>query len=586
MRWIILALSLGASITSIIHGVFMLFGSLSMGSAPEGASAILLASLPIVSAVSALIGGIVAFTPSRWGASFLFLATVLCAFAPKEFWIYGGIYFVGAVFCIFLRPNDGYADYDYDFDYDDEDRDRRGPYDDEDDDLDDDLDRRMERRSLASRPAQSRPVATPDAQRVRQRVSKVCPACLATVATEHRFCPYCGEPLHVPTRAPQEPIVPERPVEERSVEPIPTSLEPQPSSWPQDEQDVHEPLAARAAPLSIVEPALSREASLTSAEDEEGSFGYTEHPRPSSTRKVVVRPERDGDAPPRRPVDIEPDTSYQEFKRYARQGKRRRRSTGRRILSLLLLFLAVGGALWSLLGLRKLPEEELPRELQPVDTPPAKSEDIVLAVSEGTTDVVEEGLPHFTPDLTLRRGVVTGDKVRLREDHSTSSKELGRLTLGTQIELLDVWSDQRYPWYRLRSQGRTGWMRGDYVQPLGGALPSGYANALLASFGRDRAAMVDRLGAPSKEQGDVTEWNGMSARFDGGEIVQLRLSAARHELINGLKTGIGKAALFQILGYPASLSQKQLRYGEGSTGVTIQLNKDDIVQTITIDRIR
>ena len=30
MSWIILAITLGAAITSIIHGVFMLFGSLSV----------------------------------------------------------------------------------------------------------------------------------------------------------------------------------------------------------------------------------------------------------------------------------------------------------------------------------------------------------------------------------------------------------------------------------------------------------------------------------------------------------------------------------------------------------------------------
>ena len=103
MRWIILALSLGASITSIIHGVFMLFGSLSIGSGPVVLSSIWLASLPIISAIAALIGGIVAFSGSRWGALFLAIATVLCAFAPREIWIYGGLYCLAAIFCFFLR---------------------------------------------------------------------------------------------------------------------------------------------------------------------------------------------------------------------------------------------------------------------------------------------------------------------------------------------------------------------------------------------------------------------------------------------------------------------------------------------------
>ena len=55
MSWIILALTLGASITSIIHGVFMLFGSLSVtGGAIIGIPNTLLASLPVISAVIAL----------------------------------------------------------------------------------------------------------------------------------------------------------------------------------------------------------------------------------------------------------------------------------------------------------------------------------------------------------------------------------------------------------------------------------------------------------------------------------------------------------------------------------------------------
>ncbi|MBR1672318.1 MAG: hypothetical protein IJ702_05280, partial [Fretibacterium sp.] len=119
MRWIILALSLGASVTSIIHGVFMLFGSLSIGAGPVGLSAIWLASLPIISAISALIGGIVAFSGSRWGALFLALATVLCAFAPRDIWIYGALYCVGALLCIFLRPHQEHVDYYYD-DYDED----------------------------------------------------------------------------------------------------------------------------------------------------------------------------------------------------------------------------------------------------------------------------------------------------------------------------------------------------------------------------------------------------------------------------------------------------------------------------------
>ena len=134
MRWIILALSMGAAITSMIHGVFMLFGSLS--GTGVGDMSLWLASLPLISAVIALIGGIVAFNESRWGALFLFAATAMCAFSSKDVWIYGGLYLLAALLCFFLHPRSDFADYDYEDDYDDDEDDEDDE--DEDDDEDDD----------------------------------------------------------------------------------------------------------------------------------------------------------------------------------------------------------------------------------------------------------------------------------------------------------------------------------------------------------------------------------------------------------------------------------------------------------------
>ena len=93
MSWIVLALTLGASITSIIHGVFMLFGSLTVsGGVIQGIPSTILASLPVISAIFALIGGITAFNLHKWGALFLFIAMGLCV-PSRDMWLYGGIYF-------------------------------------------------------------------------------------------------------------------------------------------------------------------------------------------------------------------------------------------------------------------------------------------------------------------------------------------------------------------------------------------------------------------------------------------------------------------------------------------------------------
>ncbi|MBQ3645307.1 MAG: hypothetical protein II960_01760, partial [Synergistaceae bacterium] len=118
MSWIILALTLGASITSIIHGVFMLFGSLTIsGGSLFGIPSTMLASLPIISAAFALIGGIIAFNKSKWGALFLFIAGGLCV-PSRDTWIYGGIYFLAGILCFLLRPDkhDEYQNILYDDD--------------------------------------------------------------------------------------------------------------------------------------------------------------------------------------------------------------------------------------------------------------------------------------------------------------------------------------------------------------------------------------------------------------------------------------------------------------------------------------
>ena len=75
MRWIILALSLGVFVMSMIHSVFVLFGffPVSAGALPA-LPAWMVGGLTIVSVVLALIGGVIAFKRNRMGNIFLILA--------------------------------------------------------------------------------------------------------------------------------------------------------------------------------------------------------------------------------------------------------------------------------------------------------------------------------------------------------------------------------------------------------------------------------------------------------------------------------------------------------------------------------
>ena len=576
MRWIILALSLGASVTSIIHGVFMLFGSLSIGAGPVGLSAIWLASLPIISAISALIGGIVAFSGSRWGALFLALATVLCAFAPRDIWIYGALYCVGALLCIFLRPHQEHVDYYYD-DYDEDGQD--GMEGEDEEDYEEMYERRMARgsskRGMEREPL---PPAPETPSKVRRRTSKTCPYCGATVAIEHRFCPECGESLHIPAHAPVP--APEEP-EERPEDAVAAASAP-------EEPLLSQPIPS-VKPLSIIEPSpLPRE---EAEENFQENFQTAVPTKPAQVHKVFVRPDREEMELPRRPINIDPDMSYQQFAQYThnRRGKYRRRSVGRRVLSILLLIGAVGGALWFLLGLRKLPEGELPPAVRP--TPPAAEErpDDVLVQPVQPKAAVADELPSFTPDRSPKSGIITRTNVNMRADHTTSSKKVATLSQNTRFSILESWSGPDYPWYRIRTQtqNREGWVRGDLLQLLGGELPTGYTNALLRSCGKNQTELSEKLGQPSKSTNTTMEWSGLSATLRGDDVSRLRLSNSRHELKNGLKVGMSQTALLQIMGYPSSVSQRQTQYNEGGkAGVNIQLSRDGLIQTITVNEIQ
>ncbi|MBR0203700.1 MAG: SH3 domain-containing protein [Synergistaceae bacterium] len=642
MSWIILALTLGASITSIIHGVFMLFGSLSItaGGALIGMPSTLLASLPIIAAVFALIGGIIAFNQSKWGALFLFTAAGICAPA-RDTWLYAGLYFFAALFCFFLKKKDNYIyggdDYD-DLDPNsgldpdsDTDQDlesasdfgiyppKRGQADEGDfyyeeqivprqpklqinpDTLVEDNEPEVISRFQAVPPANEQPV------KVRTRPSKTCPTCGMNVARDAKFCSQCGTKLFV---APE--VMAEKPSLELGLEH---------EHEQEDALDFHSSTGINNNANDInnnsnadadndnnnnmemeTEMETMDYAYRVSLNDAGGRHGEQRFRAQGQGRKARKNPAMSDDAA----------SSYRDFSdsKYSKRGKKRRRSPFRRVLSILLLVGAVGGALYFLLGLRKLPPGDLPPIAKPevvrVNTnnndprPPARDVNNDMNIVEPVDVVVAENiLPNFTPNRTPTSGVITGNGVNVRADHSTSSARVTRLSNGTKVEVTDSWTGRsgnlNGTWYNIRTGGKDGWVYGQYMQALGSGLPAGYSNGLLKSFGNNKAQLIETLGQPSKSSNTSAEWQGLTATLKGDDITRIRLSSSRHELQNGLKVGMSQTALLQIMGFPSSVNKNTMNYNEGSsasasastsTGVSVVLDRSNLITSITVNAVK
>lgn len=590
MIWIILALTLGATITSIIHGVFMLFGSLTIsGSALPGIPSTMLAILPIISAIFALIGGIIAFNQSKWGALFLFLAMGLSV-PSRDTWLYGGLYFIAGLCCFFLKGNsdDGYAETYEDYDVDDGDQAATYGYDNVEQEFYYEPSEQMQIPEPDLRPAdgdmltaQAAPQPNNEPPRLRRRMSKSCPECGAVVSRDAFYCPTCGAKLFV---------VPDEHNDERARGPV---LEHAPLDTGDNMVSVNEQLFAPAdepyaAPLTYngneegVMPVGAENQAMESMDVEEGVTAVNH-------RKIVSRAN-------------EAAVSYAEFSRYANRGKKRRKSFGRKILSMLLLVGAVGGALYFLLGLRKLPPGELPPIARPEvvpstrtggepvkavsrqEQPPTIAEPEVVAIADNT-------LPNFAPERTPRNGAIIGSNVNVRADHTTSSSRVTRLNVGTRVEVLDTFNVQGGQhsgiWYNIRTGGKEGWVYGRYLQPLGSGLPTGYSAALLKTFGSNKGQLIESLGQPSRSTSSSVEWSGLTATLKGDEITRLRLNNASRELQNGLKVGMSQTALLQVMGYPSSVNGQTLNYNEnGKTGISVQLDRNSAISTITINELK
>ena len=593
MRWIVLALSLGAAIMSMIHGVIAML--LSSGEAAQSAGASgsaftwLTGILLIVSAVFALIGGILAFNRRRVGGIFLVIAALICLFAHRETRIYGGIYLMGGVLSFFCRRTAAYEDYD---DY-EEDEDYEEEDEDENDGEREDFHpfsygRRRERAAKIKVNKEEYDAGGPVVSRfdepVRVRSSKVCPACGASVGIDHKFCHTCGGPLHT-----------SRQIEEADVEPSSDSS-PSPVFLSVEEKEPlrEEPMAYRE--FQTVFPTDSRPETdeedmplLDEDEDEADEPGPLDEPvEYTSPHKVFVKPTKDEQPVPKRPLIINPDNSYQEFSNYTRRRKRRNYSLLRRILGPLILLLAVGGTAWFLLGLRKVPEPDLPVPL-PDPTPVVQDQPAVAHTEEPENRDVLSMLRVDSP----ARGVVIGTNVNVRPDHSTAGASIARLNSDARVDILERWEgtsgNLSGPWYRIRFSGREGWVYGQYCQPLDArdaTLPAGYTAALLRTFGADKTAITGQLGQPTRQTATTLTWSGLTANLKAdGEITRLQATSAKHVLANGVAVGITEEVLYKNVGYPSDYKSGQLRYLEGNgQGMSVRM-QNGRVQSISVGNI-
>ena len=614
MSWVILALTLGASITSIIHGVFMLFGSLSVNSgALFEVSETILACLPVVSAIFALIGGIVAFNRSKWGALFIFIAAGLCV-PSKDTWLYGGIYFFAMLLCFFIK-REKHDEYD-DLFFDEEEQpdnvaqshapqyyfgNESENYEQEENEIDylqgGYPEPKTELDTLINAPVLDAGLTAPavnivnnEAPKLRRRMLKTCPTCGATVSRDARFCSTCGTTLLVPA---------EELIEAQNAEPAINEV---------NEINIGGTVSAPLETGTEINFAVKNTDTNLNLNDGDDMS--------AQTAKLFVKPRKDyqdfDSSRQRTGSSIDAAaSSYQEFSKYTRRAKKRKRSTGRKFLSMLFLVAAVGGALYFLLGLRKLPPGDLPpvartavinanrnennvaqtsgqnsQNSQPSQSAIAVQEDIAVP----GRNLAENILPDFTPEREPKSGIVVGSNVNVRTDHSTSSNRVTRLSVNSKIDIIGTYNvtSGQYQgiWYNVITGGKEGWIYGRYVQPTGSGLPSGYSNVLLKTFGSNKTQLLDTLGQPTRSSSTSAEWQGLTATLKGEDITRLRITNAKHELQNGLKVGMSQTALLQIMGYPSGVSNKILQYNEGSkTGISVQLDKNNAISSITVNQI-
>lgn len=704
MRWIVLALSIGTSVTSIIHGVFELLLSLPVHGAAEGNFKWLTGAALILSALLALTGGLIAFSRRRWGGVLLVVPALICFFVHPDIRIYGGLYLLGGIFAFFVKHENEYDEEDYgdydnydDEEYDDDDYDFEDEYnqegnkvfrleknDDEDEQFLDEaipnvgnVRKRTSRVAAASVSTQSpeKTILSQDQtlseQKVRVRSSKYCPACGAIAAINHRFCPSCGTQLHVPPEY-SEQVSSEEPAFSGEPASAPVAAVPMASSVTEitkesllnetgltseyaehaekDEPTAvtfQEPSSKAANPFEKIQILLDEipdkvkkdadapserllvkprsvlgDDDLISELNQEKSQGFNEENsfevRPEGVRpdefsqadkegynekenknhKVFVTPFKEEEPIPTQPLMISPDNSYKDFHNYSRRQKRRSRSVLRRVLGVVFLLSLMVGITWFLLGLRKLPPDELPKapeekvvQTEKTDVPPKVPPSNVIAepIAKGHSENI---LTQLLVGELPKRGVVFGSGVNFRESHVRTSKSLARLGSGVSAELLDSWDDPANTaetWYNIRTgDKKEGWIHGAYFVPLREkdviSLPEGYTAALTESFGLTKSDAVAKFGTPAKSAKNSLAWKGLTMSLSAdGKVTKVQITDSKYAFSNKVSVGLSSLELYKIMGYPSGLTGSQIRYIEkGKTGVSVGL-KDGKIQSVTLD---
>ena len=550
MRWIVLALSLGAAIVSLIHGVMSV---LTGGGPPD--FTLMTSVLLLLSVFIALTGAILAFNRRKAGGIFIIVAALICLLAHGSTRHYGIVYIIAGALAFAIRGSSEY-EYEYDDEYDE--RDEYGDDDEEDDDEERIVSsrqrggRREERASAIKADREELSLNDDGFHRVGEsrRSSKVCPACGASTGIDHKFCYTCGGPLHAMRMSNAEP----------------------------NGLGADTPLTRK---ISSAFKDFKMVSTVDEPEEEDDDLQDEEPEKPVS-HKVFIKSsdesEDEFDA-----LLIEPDDSYQEFSRYTNRRKKKRISTVRRILAPLILLLAIGGAAWLLIGMgtRVPPPVQPPPPInggEPVDPlpPPPPSPLVLLQIQPPT------------------RGIVTGSNVNIRPTNAATGTVVTRLTAGARADIIDQRpGPAQHPgmWLNIRFNGRTGWIYGQFFQALDGrqaTLPNGYTDALLNYFGLDRDELIDMLGQPTQQSPTAMSWPGLTAELSGDDVIRLQITGSMHVLANGVAVGTSEATLYSRIGHPSDSSAGQLFYIEDAPGarrgIAIRLHNGN-VQSITVGNI-
>ncbi|GHS92838.1 hypothetical protein AGMMS50276_01670 [Synergistales bacterium] len=580
MNWMVLILSLGAMIMSVIHGVMALL--LSSGGAAQAGSpfTVITGGLLLLSALFALVGGGMAFAKRRFGGFLLLISAAICFLAHADTRVYAYFYVGAGVLAFFCRRKDVYEYYeDDDEDEDDIEEDSNEPEWQKDTEAEDDEEEapytkraRARVKTRASRISSGREEYISS----RGRSVKTCPHCMTEVDISYKFCNECGRALSVSERIPSERI---------------------PSFAAEAEED--SPPPANPVPLVKETPVFAFSPEYESESESERELEYDEsETEPPNQHKIFVQPEPDERVIPKMPINIGPDNSYQAFHNYTRRRRNRRYPLARRLAAILILLGAIGGTMWFLLGTNKTPQRELP-----VTIPAEQPTVVVIPDDEGyDTDsglaVPSDGGGGGDVLSSLRietptRGVVIGNGVNVRSDHSTTSAKVTTMSQGARTDVLNSWPGasgaQSGAWYQIRTNSGNGWIYGQYFQPLDSratTLPSGYTSALLKTFGSNRSELTTHLGAATRQTPTTLTWQGMTVNIRGdSDITQIQLTSALHVLQNGVAVGITEERLYQSVGYPSEYRSGRLLYLESpNQGMAVQM-KNGKIERLTVGNI-